>query len=193
MKKIFTTLFIIIMLIVAVVVFSLSMDGQRIEREIESIKEESQTSKLDEKIEELESLQLAVEDEITGLKNEFESSIRARDNDFARLEELLNKTDVVETVYGIVTSIYKGEQVSLTIFPMELDDQGEYIVSGRSRTIRLEKDYTPYLASEVGIVPVSRESFLESLENEVENESETPYTFKVVKSRGVQIYQGYIE
>ena len=193
MKKFFTFFLTIIIIFLLVMVVSLSMDIHRLEASIGSIEDDNYIVDLQEKTEELRLLQLNMEEEILNVENHLNSYIKSADANSQRLEDLLNKTDVIETEYGMNTSIYKGDQISLNILPLEVDNQGEYIKGQWNRTIRCDNDFTPYLISEIGLVAISRESFIESIESEIEDNSEIPYTFKIVRGRAVQIYQGYLK
>lgn len=193
MKRTSKILLVIIILVLSLVIISLLMDGQRIERTIETIKDDYQGEEIQRKIKELELGLLKMEDKNLNLELSHNDFVRDTQAQLERLEELLNKTDALETVYGLITSISGDQEISFNILTVEVDDLGEYIPSERNRLIRSENDFTAYLISETGLVSSSQEKFLNTVENEIQDNNQMPYTFKIVKGKAVQIYQGYVE
>lgn len=191
MKKIFTVFLIIIILFLFAMIVSLSMDIHKLEAFIGSVEDDNYIVELQEKTKELKLLQANMDDKISDVESHLDDYIKSGNVDLERIEELLNKTDGIETIHGMITSINRDKQISFNIKPVKVDDQGQYIVNKKSKAIRCSNNFTSYVISEKGLVAVKQESFLNSIENGLEDEQDLVYTFKMVKNRGVQIYEGY--
>lgn len=116
--------------------------------------------------------------------------IATTNSDLERINELLNKTDAIETVYGIITRISKEEQVSFNILLVEIDNHGKFQKTEEVRKIKCESDFKPYMTGQYSLSSISREEFISFIEESLKNNFEEVFTFKIINGRIVQIHQG---
>lgn len=141
-----------------------------------------------------ENIQNHLEEKITSIENrisnlEFEMPnqnldqfIKATILELDRIEDLLNKVDGLETIYGTITELDKSREIILNV---ELADTQENV------QIKLADNCTQYMIAQFARAPIDTEEFLKLLEEDLKNESPQGFTFKIVNGKAVQIYQGW--
>ncbi len=139
-------------------------------------------------------IQNHIEEKITSIENRIndleiemphqnlDQFIRSITLELNRIEDLLNKVDRLETVYGIITGIDKSREVILNV---ELADTQENV------QIKLAEDCTQYMITEIARVPIDTEEFIKMVEQDLKNDFQQGFTFKIVNGKAVQIYQGW--
>ncbi len=108
--------------------------------------------------------------------------IRSTILELNRIEDLLNKVDGFETVYGIITGIDESREIILNV---ELADTQEKI------QIKLAENCTAYMIAQFSLALIDTEEFVKLLEEEIKNGFPQGFTFKIVNGKAVQIYQGW--
>jgi len=181
MKEKLTAAILIIVLILIIVILILSNNLNNSNTTVEAIKsDEVIENHLEEKITSIENrinnLELEMPDEDL---NQF---IIAITMDLNRIEDLLNKVDGLETVYGIITGLEKSRAVILDV---ELADTKENI------QIKLAENCTTYMVGQFAKELIDTEAFLKVVEEDLENEFTQGFTLKIVNGKAVQIYQGW--
>lgn len=157
-----------------------------------------------EKIRQLDLLQLHIEEKVANFESRIDNleyKIPNQDLDqfiwstiaeLNRIEDLLNKIDGLETVYGVITDLNKSSQISLNVRVAKLDVKGNYHDTQENIEIKLAENYTPYMVGQFTLAPIDNEEFIKVVEQDLKNDFQQGFTFKIVKGKVVQIYQGYI-
>lgn len=171
----------IIVLILIIVILILSNNLYNLNRTVEAIKSEDFIeSHIEERITSIEnSLNSLALDMPNEDLNQFIIATRMELN---RIEDLLNKIDGLETVYGIITGLDKSREVILDV---ELHDTQESI------QIKFAENCTVYMIGQFTLGPIDTEEFLELLEKELVDGLPQGFTFKIVNGKAVQIHQGW--
>ncbi|SCY55919.1 hypothetical protein [Alkaliphilus peptidifermentans] len=170
-----------IVLVLIILILFLSNNLYNLNTTVEEMKSDKVTQNhLIEKITNIEkrinNMELEMPDENL---NQF---IIATTFDLNRIEDLLNKVDGLETVYGIITGLDKSREVILDV---ELADTQENI------QIKLAENCTVYMVGQFARAPIDTEKFLTLMEEDLKNGFKQGFTFKIVNGRVVQIYQGW--
>ena len=171
----------LIVLILIIVILILGSNLYNLNTTVESMKsDEVIENHLEEKIFSIENrintLELDMPDENL---NQF---IIATTLDLNRMEDLLNKVDGLETVYGIITGLDKSRGVTLDV---ELADTQESI------KIKLADNCTVYMAGQFTRGQIDTATFIKMVEQDLKNDFQQGFTFKMVNGKAVQIYQGW--
>lgn len=190
MKGISKFTLVVVLIILSLVVLSLMMDGQRIQRSMETMEGGNKTEELEKRIELLELSDFQAKEELSKIEANHNNFVKSLELEKQRTIDLLNKTDGLETIYGVIDSLSGDRQKYINIKEMVKDSEGEYSLNDRASRLVADNDFTPYMFTEIGLTALSQEEFLSFIEDEIANESEEIFTFKVIKGKIVQIYQG---
>ncbi len=150
-----------------------------------------------ERIENLDLLESRMEEKFANLKNrlpkeDLDQFIWATTAELNRVEDLLNKMDELETVYGVITGINRVNPMSLDVSLTRLDTKGNYSETKEKMKITLAEKYTPYMAGQLTLAPIPKGEFIDAIEKNLKNDLQEGFTFKTIGGKAVQIYQGYI-
>ena len=174
----------------AAYVLSISFNTQDfIEGNMEAMKneeaEKNTKNQLEEKI-------TGIEKKVDHLENDMpdqdlEQFIITTQLEFNRIEDLLHKVDGLETKYGIITGLNLSADPMETIFDVELADTQENI------QIKADESCTVYMIGQFAKAPIETAEFLQMMEQDLMNDFQQGFTFKIVNGKAVQIYQGWGE
>lgn len=179
MKQKLTLAIPIIVLGLIIVVLVLSYNLYHLNTTIEAIKSDNNTQNhLDDKMTSFENRVKNIEFEMPN-QNQF---VRSIELELSRIEDLLNKVDGLETVYGIITGLDQSRGIILNV---ELADTQENI------QIKLAENCTQYMITEIALAPIDTDEFVKLLEEELKNGYPQGFTFKMVNGKAVHIYQGW--
>jgi len=181
MKEKLTLATSIIVLILIIVVLVLSNNLRNLNTTLETMKSDKVIENhLEAKVTSIESRVNDLEFEMPN--QNLDQFIKSTALELNRIEDLLNKVDGLETVYGIITGLDKSREVILNV---ELEDTQENI------QIKIAENCTSYMIAQFGVAPIDTEEFLKLLEEELKNGFPQGFTFKIVNGKAVQIYQGW--
>lgn len=178
-KLILTTSIIVSILIIGILILGNKLDN--LNKTVEAMKSgEAIERHLEEKITSIEN---KVNDlEIEMCDQNAENFIRSTILELNRMEDLLNKIDGLETVFGIITGLDKSSEIILDV---ELADTHE------NTQIKLAENCTVYVVGQFTRVPIDIEEFIKMVEQDLRNDFQQGFTFKIVNRKAVQIYQGW--
>ena len=180
MKEKLTLVTSIIVLVLIIVVLILSYNLHNLNTAIEAMKSDKV---IQNNLEEDNSIENRVNNLELEMRNQnLNQFVRLTKLELNRIEDLLNKVDGLETVYGIITGLDQSREVILNV---ELADTQENI------QIKLAEDYTPYMITEIALAPIDTEEFVKVIEKDLKNESPQGFTFKILNGKAVQVYQGW--
>lgn len=171
----------IIVVILIVVMLILSYNLHNLNTTVEAMKsDEFIENHLEEKI-------MAIENRVNNLEIEIpdqnlDQFIRSTILELNRMEDLLNKVDGLETVFGVINSLDKSSQIILDV---ELADTQENI------QIKLADNCTVYVAGQFTRIPIDTQEFIKMVEQDLKKDFQQGFTFKIVNGKAVQIYQGW--
>lgn len=203
MKEKIVVFAIVIVLILTTVILLFNNDINKLNASVETMEYDSDITILHSEIEQLKLLQIEMETEIASLEKEvnsirgelpnvfLEEFIWTTDTDFNRVEELLNRIDGIKTVYGFLTGVNRGKEISFSIKLGELDDEGKYVKTEKDMEIIFDEYFTPYMAGQYTLSPMDSDEFVNLMERDLATTQEQYLTFKMVNGKAVQIYQGW--
>ena len=181
MKQKFTLATPIIVFGLIIVVLILSYNLHNLNRTIEAIKSEKIVQNhIEEKMTSIENRVNNIEVEMP--KQNQNQFVRSTELELKRIEDLLNKVDEIETVYGIITGLDQSKGIILNV---ELADTQENV------KIKLAANCTQYMITEIALAPIDTTEFVKRLEEELKNGYSQGFTFKIVNGKAVHIYQGW--
>lgn len=172
----------------AAYVLSISFNTQDfLEGSIESVKNEEAEKSINNHLEEKLN---GIEKRVNHLENDMpdqdlEQFIKTTLLEFNRIEDLLHKVDGLETKFGIITGLNQSAGTRETIFNVELADTQENI------QIKADENCTVYMIGQFARAPIETEEFLEMMEQDLMNDFQQGFTFKLVNGKAVHIYQGW--
>lgn len=166
----------IIVSILIIVILILSNNLHNLNTTVEAMKSDNLAEKV-----------TSIENSVNNLKFEIANEtldqfIKSTVLELNRMEDLLNKVDGLETVYGAITGLDRSREVILNV---EVADTQENI------QIKLAENCTYYRIGQFALGPIDTEEFLKNLEEELKNKVRQGFTFKIVNGKAVQIYQGW--
>ncbi|SDK11282.1 hypothetical protein [Natronincola ferrireducens] len=167
--------------ILIVVILILSYNLYNLNTTVEAMKSnEVIENHLEEKITDIENRVNNLEIEMPN--QNLDQFIRSTILELNRMEDLLNKVDGLETVFGVITGLDKSSQIILDV---ELADTQENI------QIKLAENCTAYVAGQFTRVPIDTEEFIKMVEQDLKKDFQQGFTFKIENGKAVQIYQSW--
>lgn len=181
-------IFSVIIIILAYNLYQLNSKVQRLEnQDIASLSTEAtqvQFEQVDEKISRIES---DLEQLLLAMPNsDLTQFVSATTLELARIEELLNKMDGIETVYGKITDLKINDEKEMTLV-VEIPKQQEVV------TLELTENCTFRVVGQFSLVPIETKEFVAMITQNLEDNFYDRFTFKMIGEKVVQIYQGGLQ
>ncbi len=187
MKLAYVNAFIIVVLIG--VTLSLSDNLHNLKTTVEAMKheevEEINESQLEEEMDGIEERVSNLEIEMPD--QDLNQFIKSTLLEFNRMEDLLHKMDGLETKFGIINGLRQSRETMETILDVELADTQENI------HIIVDENCTVYMIGQFARAPIETEAFMEMMEQDLKNDFQQGFTFKILNGKAVHIYQGWGE
>lgn len=169
----------------------LSIELYQLNKAVEVMKSEGITMESNASVGNMEIVQTGLIKRLTNIEEDMPDEdlrqfIKITRLDYNRMQDLLYKALQLDKINGVVTDVEIGEQVIVTVKKTHKDDKE----TEEEKKITLSKDYTAFMVTELTLVPVSKEEFLEVLQSDLASNFQQPFTFVIANGEAIHVYQG---
>lgn len=106
--------------------------------------------------------------------------------EYSRLQDLIYKVLQLDKISGEIVEAEIDNEIIITVKKTNKDGKE----AGEAIKITLSDDFTAFMATELTLVPVSRDEFLAVLESDLAGGFQQTFTFIMANGKAVHIYQG---